>query len=148
MYILTFYFIGYLEENDARLKDANTGLRDASQTLLNGINFYGENQGTVNINDNCIKIKSILENSFNSPANLRYGVQDKLGDLVDPMGDSHGIMSDMDVIWFSYEEYMHDVHKIGDYYYLESSTGLHITGGPQVSWFIRCQENNERCGHL
>lgn len=122
--------------------------RDYQTNALNTINRINFNNAV-----DCRAIKSILTDLYNAPANLRYGNEDMLGDLLDPMGDENGIMTKKEHRWYMQDNYFanHGPSGINGNYYLESSTGNEIRGHTVVPGsrrrlrWIRCYHNTHNC---
>jgi len=135
----------YLNAGGANLGRVNNDILTRAMRRLNGMNF--------GVNVDCGEITSLLEDLFNSPANLRYGGVDKLEDLLDPMGDVNGVMTKKEHRWYVQDKYYenHGPSGINGGYYLESSTGKKIRGHTTVPlsnrklYWIRCFHNNRTC---
>merc|ERR1712226_1464298 len=132
----------YLTAYGANLITKNT---DIKQSALKHVDNIGYSL------DDCAEIKSLLNDAFNAPANLRYGMNDDLGELLDPMGNIYGQLTTKESNWILSANY--DWHKttINNFWYLESSTGMLLRerGGYYVpSYWIFCSADNPACRQI
>lgn len=92
----------------------------------------------------------MLNDAFHAPANLRYGLKDKLDDLLDPMGNVEGKLTKKESHWISLRRYNWEKSTINNMWYLESSTGLRLRerGGYVPSYWIECSARDRNCQRI
>jgi len=135
--------VAYLGANGADLITRNNEIRTNALNTLNDIDIP-----MIGINNaNCRRIKMLLNDVYNAPANLRYGMHDRLGELIDPMGDDDGRLTTKESHWISYNNYDWQKSTINHLWYLESSTGrrLRERGVYVPSYWIECPATNPNC---
>ena len=140
---MSWLLSAYLGANGADLITRNNEIRTNALNTLNDIDI------PIN-NDNCGRIRTLLNAVYHAPANLRYGMHDRLGKLLDPMGDNHGELTRKESHWISLDDYDWNKSTINNIWYLESSTGLRLRerGVYVPSYWIECPATNPNCRRI
>ena len=129
-------------------------LLDPNNTASN-INFWKETHENdpwelINVREqNAKAIKDIFLWANAAPSNLRYGdasSNSAIHENFDPMGNDNGTLTRKESDMMKNYVINYKTTKIGQQYYLRSSTGLHQKKTiASTKWYVKCIQNNEKC---